>query len=315
MVGRAAAGGGSAVCRLGALGQWRGCLWVQRDCGAGRRGSRPADVPPGPEVEEQVRALRWWDGRGMVMLYDADLDAGAMLLERLSTPLTTRPVDEAVAVLGQLMRRLAVPAPEDARSTAVIVAERSAALEREWERLGRPFDAGILRAALDVAPALTETNSEFAVNGDLHSDQVLAGAREDWLTVDPVLLRGDIEYDLGRVLWTRLDEMTDIAAHFDIAVTRSRPGSRPGARLGRLPHRRLLALGPVRRPHRRPRPLRPPHLRHCDHMPRYCVSGRGRSRGSRSSAGSCRRRSSRTMSVPPATGSWPSAVRCQVQRR
>lgn len=174
--------------------------------------------PPGPEVGEQVRALRWWDGRGMVLLYDADLDAGAMLLERLSTPLTTKPVAEAVAVLGQLMRRLAVPAPEDAPSTAVIVADRSAELEREWERLGRPFDVGILREALDVAPALTETTSELAVNGDLHSDQVLAGTREDWLTVDPVLLRGDIEYDLGRVLWTRLDEMTDIVAHFDIAV-------------------------------------------------------------------------------------------------
>lgn len=174
--------------------------------------------PPGPEVEEQVRALRWWDGRGMVLLYDADPDAGAMLLERLSTPLTTRPIDEAVAVLGQLMRRLAVPAPDDAPSTAQIVARRSAELEREWERLGRPFDVGVLRTALDVAPALTETTSELAVNGDLHSDQVLAGTREDWLTVDPVLLRGDIAYDLGRVLWTRLDEMTDIEVHFDIAV-------------------------------------------------------------------------------------------------
>jgi streptomycin 6-kinase len=174
--------------------------------------------PPGPEVEEQVRALRWWDGRGMVLLYDADLDAGAMLLERLSTPLTSRPVDEAVAVLGQLMRRLAVPAPEDAPSTAVIVPERSAQLEREWEELGRPFDIGILRTALDVAPVLAETTSELAVNGDLHSDQVLAGTREDWLTVDPVLLRGDIAYDLGRVLWTRLDEMDDIVAHFDIVV-------------------------------------------------------------------------------------------------
>jgi streptomycin 6-kinase len=174
--------------------------------------------PPGPEVEEQVRALRWWDGRGMVLLYDADLDAGAMLLERLSTPLTTRAVAEAVAVLGQLMRRLAVPAPEDAPSTGQIVARRSAELEREWERLGRPFDIGILRTALDVAPALTETTAELAVNGDLHSDQVLEGTREDWLTVDPVLLRGDIAYDLGRVLWTRLDEMNDIEAHFDIAV-------------------------------------------------------------------------------------------------
>lgn len=174
--------------------------------------------PPGPEVEAQVRALRWWDGRGMVLLYDDDLDAGAMLLERLSTPLTTRPVDEAVAVLGQLMRRLAVPAPADAPSTAAIVTERSAELEREWERLERPFDVGIVREALAVAPSLAETTSDLAVNGDLHSDQVLAGTREDWLTVDPVLLRGDIAYDLGRVLWTRLDEMTDIVPHFDIAV-------------------------------------------------------------------------------------------------
>jgi streptomycin 6-kinase len=175
-------------------------------------------TPPGPEVGDQVRALRWWDGRGMVLLYDADLDAGAMLLERLSTPLTTRPVDEAVAVLGQLMRRLAVPAPEDALSTADIVAKRSAELEREWERLHRPFDVGILREALAVARRLAETTSDRAVNGDLHSDQVLAGTREEWLTVDPVLLRGDIEFDLARVLWTRLDEMTDIAAHFDLVV-------------------------------------------------------------------------------------------------
>ena len=175
--------------------------------------------PPGAEVEEQARALRWWNGRGMALLYDADVDAGAMLLERLSTPLTTRPVDEAIAVLGQLMRRLAVPAPDDAPSTGQIVAERSSELEAEWARLERPFDASILRAALDVAPALTQTSAELTVNGDFHSDQVLAGSREQWLTVDPVLLRGDIEFDLGRVLWTRLDEMAEIVPYFDIAVS------------------------------------------------------------------------------------------------
>ena len=175
-------------------------------------------TPPGPEVAEQVRALRWWDGRGMVLLYDADLENGAMLLERLSTPLASRPVSEAVAVLGQLMRRLAVPAPDDVLSTAEIVVDRASAFEREWEDLGRPFDRGILRAALDVAPALGETTSDLAVNADLHSDQVLAGTRENWLTVDPVLYRGDIEFDLARILWTRLDEMTDIESHFDTVV-------------------------------------------------------------------------------------------------
>lgn len=172
--------------------------------------------PPGDEITQQVRALKWWDGRGMVLLWDDDADAGAMLLERLSTPLTTRPIDEAIAVLGQMMRRLAVPGPEDARSTADIVTTRSAELEPQWERLGRPFDVAILREALDVAP--TETTSTAAVNGDFHSGQVLAGHREEWLTVDPVLFRGDIEYDLGRVLWWDLDKMTDIVPYFDLAV-------------------------------------------------------------------------------------------------
>ncbi|MGZ0149422.1 aminoglycoside phosphotransferase family protein [Kribbella sp. WER1] len=172
--------------------------------------------PPGDEVAEQVWALRWWAGRGMAQLYDADVDAGAMLLERLSTPLTTRPVDETIAVLGRLMRRLAVPAPDDARSTADIVTTHSAELEPQWERLGRPFDAAILREALDVAP--TTTSSTAAVNGDFHSAQVLAGQREEWLTVDPVLFRGDIEYDLGRVLWCDLDRMDNIVRYFDLAV-------------------------------------------------------------------------------------------------
>ncbi|NIK55076.1 aminoglycoside phosphotransferase family protein [Kribbella shirazensis] len=175
--------------------------------------------PPGAEVAEQSRALRWWAGRGMALLYDADVEAGAMLLERLSTPLTTRPVYEAVAVLGRLMRRLAVPGPDDALSTAEIVARRSAELEPQWSRLGHPFPSAVLREALDVAPALARTSSTFAVNGDFHSDQVLAGTREDWLTVDPVLYRGDIEFDLGRVLWTRLDEMTDIVRYFDSTVS------------------------------------------------------------------------------------------------
>ena len=178
--------------------------------------------PPGAEVVDQVRALRWWDGRGMVRLYDADAGRGAMLLERLGEPLSTRPVGEAVAVMGRLMRRLAVPAPADAHSTAQIAANRSAQLEDQWNDLGRPFDRRFLAAALEVAPALARSTAESAVNGDLHADQVLRGTREAWLAVDPVLYRGDIEHDLARILWTRVDEMADaaeIVEHFDTVVT------------------------------------------------------------------------------------------------
>jgi streptomycin 6-kinase len=179
-------------------------------------------TPPGDEVTAQAGALRFWAGRGTVLLIDADPAAGAMLLERLSMgeSLCEVPVAEAVEVLGRMMRRLAVPAPPGVPSTAELAAARSAGFDEEWRRLGEPFDRAHLDEALRVAPALTRTGSELAVDGDLHSAQVLRGRREPWLAVDPVLLRGDIEYDLGRVLWTRIDEMPDaaVAAHFDATV-------------------------------------------------------------------------------------------------
>jgi streptomycin 6-kinase len=177
--------------------------------------------PPGDEVTDQVRALRWWDGRGTVRLYDADAARGAMLLELLGEPLDDRPVSEAVEVLGGLMRRLAVEGPEDAWSTQAMVRNRAQEIEGLLAGQTGAVDPTYLKAALDVAPQLAASAATAAVNGDLHSAQVLRGDREEWLVVDPVLYRGDIEFDLGRILWTRLDEMADdaqIRSCFNTAV-------------------------------------------------------------------------------------------------
>jgi streptomycin 6-kinase len=93
-----------------------------------------------------------------------------------------------------------------------MVQHRLQSLEADWERLGKPFDRAILEAAVEAGQPLATTTENLAVNGDLHGDQVLRGAREPWLAVDPLLLRGDIAYDLARILWTRIDEMPDDAA-------------------------------------------------------------------------------------------------------
>ncbi|WP_344176959.1 aminoglycoside phosphotransferase family protein [Kribbella lupini] len=177
--------------------------------------------PPGDEVSDQVRALRWWDGRGTVRLYDADAARGAMLLELLGDPLDERPIREAVEVLGGLMRRLGVDGPADALSTQEIVRTRARVMEGQMTGQPGAIDRAYLTAALDVADQLAGSEATAAVNGDLHSAQVLRGEREEWLVVDPLLYRGDVEFDLGRVLWTRLDEMADdaeIRACFDIVV-------------------------------------------------------------------------------------------------
>lgn len=179
-------------------------------------------TPPGPEVAEQVHALRWWDGRGVVRLIEAEPAYGALLLERLGPPLTHRPLAEVIAVLGEMMRRLAVPGDPASLSTAEIADRRSTEFERDWIALGRPFDVGFLREAERVAAdRLTAGTGDLAVNGDFHADQVLRGAREPWLVVDPLLLRGDIELDLARILWTTVDRMdsdAEIVEHFGTVV-------------------------------------------------------------------------------------------------
>jgi len=179
---------------------------------------------PDKRKADEVRALRFWNGRGTVRLLEADAGMGASLLERLDgqRSLAQLPLEDAVPVIAKLMRRLAVPAPPDVTSTASIVQGQIDTMPAEWERLGRPFNRSVLDDALSAAIPLRETSSNLAVNGDLHFEQVLAGERESWLAVDPVLLRGDIEYDLARILWSRLDEMArneDIRHWFNVIIT------------------------------------------------------------------------------------------------
>ncbi|MEU4237065.1 aminoglycoside phosphotransferase family protein [Actinoplanes sp. NPDC026619] len=177
--------------------------------------------PPSPAVAAHAEALRFWNGRGTVQLIDADVNGGAMLLEQLGASLHTLPVTEAIPILGRMMRRLAIKAPQQAPNTADVIAKRLPTLPTEWERHGRPFPETTLHRALKAGASLARTESQLAVNGDLHSAQILRGTREPWLTVDPVLMRGDIDYDLARLLWTRIDEMpapTDILQNFESAV-------------------------------------------------------------------------------------------------
>ena len=181
--------------------------------------------PPGDDVGQEASALQFWNGQGTVKLIQVDLGASAMLLERLNPArsLAAEPLDQAVPVIARFMRRLARPAPPHVSSTDEIAATNAVSFPIDWQRLGRPTTEQVLRAAVAGARRLSErATGGLAVNGDLHYDQVLAATREPWLVVDPVLMRGDIEYDLGRILWSRLDEMAtdaEVLHRFDQVVT------------------------------------------------------------------------------------------------
>jgi streptomycin 6-kinase len=117
-----------------------------------------------------------------VRLLDADVAAGALLLEWLDPRhcLAQEDLSVAVPVAGRLLRL--------------------------WSATGRPFPRHRLDVAVEVATALAPRAGGLLANRDMHYHNVLAGEREPWLVIDPKVIREDAEFGLAPLLWRRLGE-------------------------------------------------------------------------------------------------------------
>jgi streptomycin 6-kinase len=173
-------------------------------------------TPPGLDDKTcEALALTTWNGRGAVRLLRRSAERGAMLLERADSSKTLQHVElrEAIAVAGGLLRVLAVPAPPGPPRLTEFASAARAGFQSRWEALGRPFDAALLRRVQDAADELAAAPDGGAaswnllVNRDLHYGNVLKSDREPWLVIDPKVITGPVEYGVGQLLWTRLDEM------------------------------------------------------------------------------------------------------------
>lgn len=160
-------------------------------------------------TEHEALALSTWNGNGAVRLLAAQPTLGALLLERLDhrRSLNNLDVAEAVVVAGRLLRRLAVPAPDGAPRLKEVAPRLAETLPERWERYGRPMPWRKLDAARGLAVQLGAGAGDLLVNYDLHYADVLAGAREPWLAVDPKVVIGDPEYGVAQLLWRRLEAM------------------------------------------------------------------------------------------------------------
>jgi streptomycin 6-kinase len=145
---------------------------------------------PDPALRREAGALRLFDGRGAARLLAADLDRGALLLERLEPgePLSALRADEAATTIAaQVMRQLWRPAP--AEHAFPSVADWAAGLGDLRQRFGGT--SGLLPPALvDEAEALfadliASMGEPVLLHGDLHHDNILTAGRHPWLAIDP----------------------------------------------------------------------------------------------------------------------------------
>lgn len=150
-------------------------------------------------------ALSLWDGAGAVRMYEHDLDDGAMLLERLdhTRNLDVLPIDEAVAVAGELRARLSRPAPPEIRTV-----ERQAQTWAAELASSRTLPKTVRDEAIGICQELGPGSNSHLINEDLHYHNVLAANREPWLVIDPMVVAGDREFGLSSLVWGRLEEST-----------------------------------------------------------------------------------------------------------
>jgi streptomycin 6-kinase len=168
----------------------------------------------GPDNQPEAEALRQWNGNGAVRLlrstpilegvrgvdHNGDWYAtSALLLERLDEDQSLADIEHerGAAIVGGLLRRLAIPLDRDALvlvkqndTTACWVTD----LPKRWEQLGRPCDRRLVDLAVDTCRQL-RVEQPLLVHGDLHQENVLGASREPWLAIDPKGMAGEPEFD------------------------------------------------------------------------------------------------------------------------
>lgn len=159
---------------------------------------------PNDELLSEITALRHYDGRGCVMLLEADVELGAMLLERLEpgTMLVALDDDRATRIAAEVMQTLWRPLPAVHSFVATETWARGIArLRATFDDGSGPFPPQLVDAAERLFPDLLASAEEpVLLHGDLHHYNILAAQRQPWLVIDPKGVSGEPIYETGALL-------------------------------------------------------------------------------------------------------------------
>ncbi|NLJ53618.1 MAG: kinase [Intrasporangiaceae bacterium] len=158
---------------------------------------------PHTESAAEHTALQLWGGHGAVRLLAADPARGALLLERLDSTRNLMAEDAFTAceIIGDLLRRLNVPAPPT-------IPPLDEWLEGHLSQLDHP--AVPRRFAVRtraLAKDLLTDPTRRVLHTDLHYENVLAGDREPWLAIDPKPFAGHPGSEFQPLLRNRVEEL------------------------------------------------------------------------------------------------------------
>ena len=172
--------------------------------------------------EEEIEALRLFDGRGAARVLELDVEQRSLLLERLlpGTMLSELTDDEqATRIAARVMQRLWRPVP--AVHHLETLEDRGRAFERERPKFGGgtgPFPEHLVREAERVFAELPRGVEPVVLHGDCHHFNILLttnrdrSGKDEWLTIDPHGVAGDPGYEVGCFIYNPSGEFDPMEA-------------------------------------------------------------------------------------------------------
>lgn len=176
------------------------CSWVAP---ATRANGEPAVLKlamPHMEGRDEILGLRLWNGSSTVRLLEADLESGAMLLERClpGTTLHSELETKQDEIIAGLLKRMW----SHTRGASDLQNFRPLSLMIEFwssETLSQRHlwpDPELVSEGLRVFRELSRpASTDVLLATDLHAGNVLRSQREPWLVIDPKPFVGDRSYD------------------------------------------------------------------------------------------------------------------------
>ena len=144
-----------------------------------------------PSTGDEIAAMRAWAGRGVPVLFDADEELHALLLERIEPG--DHPADADAAAVGALLRELHVPPDFDVPPLAEIVGERIETALRN----GRASKQKASWAIAKLEQLDREASPRALLHGDFDERNLLVCRRRGLCAIDPFPCAGDAAYDAG----------------------------------------------------------------------------------------------------------------------
>lgn len=168
-------------------------------------------APPGAELRHEAETLKVFGGKGAVRLLAEDLDAGAMLLERVTPGGDVRrlPDGEAARAVAGVMRE--IHRPLKSGHPFPTVQEWGGAfgdLRRRYQGGAGPLPGRVVGKAESLYAELAASMAEpVLLHGDLHHENVLSAEGDRWVAVDPQGVIGEPAYEVGAFLRNPIPEV------------------------------------------------------------------------------------------------------------